>query len=603
MHSNDTHANLNNIARKVTAVKEVRANKTNALLLDAGDVFSGTLYFNEFKGQADLAFMNLMKYDVMTFGNHEFDLGSTPEGHQALVDFIKSSQFPFVSSNVDFSKDAKFTGLFTDLISSEPQNGKIYNGIIKEMNGEKVGIFGLTTAETKDISSPGSITFEDYITEAKKAVKAFEDKGVNKIIALTHIGYDDNPAYDNDQILAKSVEGIDVIVGGHSHTQLDKPVVVDKDIAGQAKDTTLIVQAYQYNDYLGTLDVTFNDKGVVVAHNGALLKVADYVEDAQALATLKPFKDKVVELSNTETGATASIALDNPRTGGDNTKPSVRKNETPLGNLITDGMLKKAKQYNNDVVLALQNGGGIRAGINQGPITVGEVIAVLPFGNTLATMSLTGKELKEALEVSVGQYPTENGGFLHVSGAKVEFDSSKAKGQRIVKVSYMDGQGKYVEIQDNVTYTIATNAFTAKGGDGYDVFKKAYEDGRVTDLGLSDWENLAEYIMSIGIVNPTVEGRIVDVANSHVPDETIVETEFSGTVTNPKVYEGNITVDINNISILENAVVKGNLIITGAVINELSFINVQVEGNLDISKIDADKVNFDGISVNGDTIL
>lgn len=603
MHSNDTHANLANIARKVTAVKEVRAKKPNALLLDAGDVFSGTLYFNEFKGQADLAFMNLMKYDVMTFGNHEFDLGATPEGHQALVDFIKGSQFPFVSSNVDFSKDTKFTGLFTDLISSEPQNGKIYNGIIKEVNGEKVGIFGLTTAETKDISSPGSIAFEDYITEAKKAVKAFEDKGVNKIIALTHIGFDDNPAYDNDQILAKSVEGIDVIVGGHSHTQLDKPVVVDKNVAGQAKAATLIVQAYQYNDYLGTLDVTFNNKGVVVAHNGALLKVADYAEDAQALATLKPFKDKVEELSNTETGASASIALDNPRTGGDNTKPSVRKNETPLGNLITDGMLKKAKQYNNDVIMALQNGGGIRAGINQGPITVGEVITVLPFGNTLATMSLTGKELKEALEVSVGQYPAENGGFLHVSGAKVEFDSTKAKGQRIVKVSYMDGQGKYVEIQDKVTYTIATNAFTAKGGDGYDVFKKAYEEGRVTDLGLSDWENLAEHITSLGTVNPKVEGRVVDVSNSQVPDETIAETEFSGTVTTPKVYEGNVTVDINNISILENAVVKGHLIITGTVTNELSFVNVKVEGNLDLSKIDVDKVDFDGITVNGETIL
>ncbi|MFY2309447.1 bifunctional metallophosphatase/5'-nucleotidase [Lysinibacillus fusiformis] len=603
MHSNDTHANLANIARKVTAVKEVRAKKPNALLLDAGDVFSGTLYFNEFKGQADLAFMNLMKYDVMTFGNHEFDLGATPEGHQALVDFIKGSQFPFVSSNVDFSKDTKFTGLFTDFISSEPQNGKIYNGIIKEVNGEKVGIFGLTTAETKDISSPGSIAFEDYITEAKKAVKAFEDKGVNKIIALTHIGFDDNPAYDNDQILAKSVEGIDVIVGGHSHTQLDKPVVVDKNIAGQAKAATLIVQAYQYNDYLGTLDVTFNNKGVVVAHNGALLKVADYAEDAQALATLKPFKDKVEELSNTETGASASIALDNPRTGGDNTKPSVRKNETPLGNLITDGMLKKAKQYNNDVIMALQNGGGIRAGINQGPITVGEVITVLPFGNTLATMSLTGKELKEALEVSVGQYPAENGGFLHVSGAKVEFDSTKAKGQRIVKVSYMDGQGKYVEIQDNVTYTIATNAFTAKGGDGYDVFKKAYEEGRVTDLGLSDWENLAEHITSLGTVNPKVEGRVVDVSNSQVPDETIAETDFSGTVTTPKVYEGNVTVDINNISILENAVVKGHLIITGTVTNELSFVNVKVEGNLDLSKIDVDKVDFDGITVNGETIL
>lgn len=603
MHSNDTHANLTNIARKVTAVKEVRAKKPNALLVDAGDVFSGSLYFNEFKGQADLAFMNLMGYDVMTFGNHEFDLGSSSEGHQALVDFIKGAQFPFVSANVDFSKDNKFTGLFSDLISSDPKNGKIYNGIIKEINGEKVGIFGLTTAETKDISSPGSIAFENYIEEAEKAVKAFEDKGVNKIIALTHIGYDDNPAYDNDLMLAKSVAGIDVIVGGHSHTQLDKPVVVDKNLGGQAKDKTIIVQAYQYNDYLGTLDVTFNPQGVVIAHNGALLKVADYAEDTNAVATLKPFKDKVDAVSKSETGATATVALENPRDNGDTAKPSVRKNETPLGNVITDGMLAKAKQYNKDVIMALQNGGGIRTAINQGPITVGEVISVLPFGNTLATVTLTGAELKQTLEKSVSLYPLENGGFLHVSGAKVEFDSSKPAGQRIVKISYKDAQNNYIEIQDNLKYTIATNAFTAKGGDGFDVLAKAYAEGRVTDLGLSDWENLAEHLKSLVNVNPQVEGRIVDVANSQQPDKTVDGADFSGTAGQPKVYEGNVTVSISNIASLANAVVKGNLILTGTVPAQFSFNNLQVGGNLDLSQLTGDLFNFDGVDVTGDTIL
>lgn len=603
MHSNDTHANLTNIARKVTAVKEVRAKKPNALLVDAGDVFSGSLYFNEFKGQADLAFMNLMGYDVMTFGNHEFDLGSSSEGHQALVDFIKGAQFPFVSANVDFSKDNKFTGLFSDLISSDPKNGKIYNGIIKEINGEKVGIFGLTTAETKDISSPGSIAFENYIAEAEKAVKAFEDKGVNKIIALTHIGYDDNPAYDNDLMLAKSVAGIDVIVGGHSHTQLDKPVVVDKNMGGQAKDKTIIVQAYQYNDYLGTLDVTFNPQGVVIAHNGALLKVADYAEDANAVATLKPFKDKVDAVSKSETGATATVALENPRDNGDTAKPSVRKNETPLGNVITDGMLAKAKQYNSNVIMALQNGGGIRTAINQGPITVGEVISVLPFGNTLATVTLTGAELKQTLEKSVSLYPLENGGFLHVSGAKVEFDSSKPAGQRIVKISYKDAQNNYIEIQNNLTYTIATNAFTAKGGDGFDVLAKAYAEGRVTDLGLSDWENLAEHLKFLVNVNPKVEGRIVDVANSQQPEEKVDGADFSGTTGQPKVYEGNVTVSISNIASLANAVVKGNLILTGTVPAQFSFNNLQVGGNLDLSQLTGDLFNFDGVDVTGDTIL
>ena len=157
MHVNDTHARVEMFPKLMTAVKEQRANTPDALLLHAGDVFSGTLYFNEFEGQADLPFLNALKFDAITLGNHEFDLGSSAEGHKALADFIKAAHFPVLSANIDFTKDTLFTGLFTDLISSEPENGKIYAGMIKEINGEKVGIFGLTTAETKDISSPGSI--------------------------------------------------------------------------------------------------------------------------------------------------------------------------------------------------------------------------------------------------------------------------------------------------------------------------------------------------------------------------------------------------------------------------------------------------------------
>lgn len=352
---NDTHASLANAAKTVTAVKQVRDEKPEALLLHAGDVFSGTLYFNEFKGQADLAIMNLMKYDAMTFGNHEFDLGSTPEGHQALVDFIKGANFPFISSNVDFSGDEKFTGLFSDLISSEPEKGKIYNGVIKEVNGEKIGIFGLTTAETIDISSPGNVKFDNYIAEAKKAVEAFEGQGVDKIIALTHIGYDDNAAIDNDLTLAKEVEGIDIIVGGHSHTELKAPVVVNN------QTPTVIVQAKANNEFVGTIDVEFDKNGVVVKNEGKLIPIGKLAEDEDAKNVLAPFKEKVDLVATEEIGVSANVVLDNPRTDGDDTKPSVRKNETLLGNLITDGMLEKAKSFTGkDVVMALQNGGGIQ---------------------------------------------------------------------------------------------------------------------------------------------------------------------------------------------------------------------------------------------------
>ncbi|WP_052353790.1 5'-nucleotidase C-terminal domain-containing protein [Neobacillus jeddahensis] len=510
MHTNDVHAALDNMPKTVTAVKEVRAAHPNSLLLHAGDEFTGTLYFNEFQGKADLALLKLMGFDAMTFGNHEFDLGSSPEGHQALADFIKGANFPFVSANVDFSKDAKFDGLFNDSIEADFENGEIYNGIVKEINGEKVGIFGLTTAETVDISSPGSVTFENYLAEAKKAVESFEAQGINKIVALTHIGYDDNAAIDNDLTLAEKVEGIDVIVGGHSHTTLSQPVVVAKDVT-----PTVIVQTGNSNSNLGVLDVKFDKNGVITDSDGQLIAIGSQTADPEAVEVLAPYKAQIDAVAKEEIGVSTPIALESPRTDGDNTKPSVRKNETILGNLITDGMLEKAKSFTGkNVIMALQNGGGIRATIDAGPITVGEVITVLPFNNTLATMDVTGAELKEAFETSFGQYPGEFGGFLHVSGGKVKFDSTKPAGERVVSVSYLNENGEYVEVQDDKMYTIATNAFTAKGGDGYSMFAKAYEEGRVTDLGLSDWENFRDHLISVGSdgIPTDVEGRIVDVS-------------------------------------------------------------------------------------------
>ena len=599
MHFNDTHAHLDNAAKRVTAVNEVRKAKPNALLLDAGDVFSGTLYFNEFKGQADLEFMNLMKVDAMTFGNHEFDLGSSEEGHKALTDFIKAANFPFVSANVDFSNDALFTGLFNTKVSTTPEKANIYSGIVKEVDGEKVGIFGLTTAETKDISSPGSITFSNYIEDAKRMVAEFEAMGVNKIVAITHIGYDDNPAVDNDIELAKAVEGIDVIVGGHSHTTLVEPVLI-----GVNDEPTIIVQTGQYADNLGTLDVTFDKNGVVVEHAGKLIKIADKTADPEAAVLLKKYSDKIAEISNEESGAIAVKALENPRSNA-NSNESVRSNETPLGNVITDGMLSKAKEYNKNVVMAFQNGGGIRSSINQGPITIGEIITVLPFGNTLATMDLTGAEIKATFEISFKELPRENGGFLHVAGAKVKFDSSKPVGERVVSIAYKNADNTYTEIQDDVIYTIATNAFTAKGGDGYTVLKNAYEEGRVTDLGLSDWENLREHLVSLGNVDPKVEGRIVDVTNvgGEIPGGNIPATDFSGTPEKLKVYNGDVTVNVQDVSFLGNVIIKGNLIIVGTSTANISLGNMIVEGDLDLSGHEGNVYGIEDIEVYGETIF
>ncbi|ATP40448.1 bifunctional metallophosphatase/5'-nucleotidase [Solibacillus sp. R5-41] len=514
MHVNDTHARVENFPKLMTAVNDFRATSSESLLLHSGDAFSGTLYFSEFKGQADIQYFNALGFDAMTLGNHEFDLGSSPEGHKALADFVKAAKFPILTANVDFTKDPIFTGLFTDLNSSDPENGKIYSGMVKEINGEKVGIFGLTTEETESVASPGKVTFENYIKEAEKAVKAFEGMGINKIIALTHIGFDDSAEIDNDQILAKSVPGIDIIVGGHSHTKLEKPFIVDTNTVGEKKDSTIIVQASEQAQFLGTLDVEFDEQGVVVGHNGQLIDVAKLAADPKGTEMLAQYKEKVDVIASKEIGVTLKEPLLNPRLKTTGDTASVRNSETALGNIITDGMLAKAKSFTGkNVVMALQNGGGIRSDIPAGNVTLGQAITVLPFTNTLAVMDITGADLLEAFEFSVRNAPKENGGFLHIAGAQLVFDSSKEVGSRVVSLKYYDEKTKaYVDIKADETYTVATNAFTARGGDDYEVFKKIYDAGKVQDLGLSDYENFVEQLTSLKEVKTTTEGRITDVA-------------------------------------------------------------------------------------------
>lgn len=498
LHTNDTHASLDNVAKRVTLVDQLRAENPNNLLLDAGDVFSGTLYFNEFQGAADLEFMNLMKYDAMVFGNHEFDLGSSPEGHKALADFVKGADFPFVATNVNFSKDNLFDGLQNLTYSEEFNPGEIYNGIVKEVDGEKIGIFGLTTEETAGISSPESIEFSNYIEAAKEAVTAFEDMGINKIVALTHIGFDDSAAVDNDQLLAQEVEGIDVIVGGHTHSTLENGSVYDGH-----DELTVIVQAGSSNENLGQLDVSFDENGAIAAHTATLHPIEEAEDNAEALELLKPYADQIEAVKEQATGATAEVFLDGTRGLG-----GVRTAETNLGNLITDGMLSKAKSIDSDTVIAMQNGGGIRASIDAGEITVGEVLTVLPFGNDLAIMNLTGAEIIEALEHSVRSYPNESGAFMHVSGMKFTFDPNASAGSKVKDVYIVNGSER-TKLDPAKNYKVATNVFTAKGGDNYTVFANAYADGRVSEPGFMDYQMFIDHITSLDRVAPALESRII----------------------------------------------------------------------------------------------
>ncbi|MEW8985580.1 MAG: DUF6359 domain-containing protein, partial [Bacillus sp. (in: firmicutes)] len=375
MHTNDSHANVEKYPRLTTAVNTVRETKPNALLLDAGDVFSGTLYFNKYLGLADMEFMNALGYDAMTLGNHEFDKDST-----VLSNFINAMEFPIVSANVNVTNDEILSPFFANEISASPEGGKIYPAIIKEVEGEKVGIFGLTTEDTVFLSSPSEdIVFEKAVDKANATVAALEAQGVNKIVLISHSGF------NVEKALAEAVDGIDLLVGGHSHTKLEEPVLVEKD------EPTVIVQANEYLNYLGVVDVTFNEDGVVTDFAGELLDTKTFEEDETAAARVAELAAPIEELKKTVIGQ-SEVVLDGARA-------NVRTKETNLGNMIADGMLAKANELEKEPVhIAIQNGGGIRASIDQGDVTLGEVHTVLPFQNLLVTMQLTGEEIWQALE-------------------------------------------------------------------------------------------------------------------------------------------------------------------------------------------------------------
>ena len=493
LHVNDSHARVEQFPKLATALQEIRntvhARGGHTLLLHAGDVFSGTLYFTVHEGQADLYLMNYLGFDAMAFGNHEFDKGSGP-----LSKFIQGAKFPFLATNIDFSRD----GRLKDFVADIGEEAVILPYLVKDIDGEKVGIIGLTTEDTPQISSPGEdIRFLDAFKAAEETVELLTREGINKIIVLSHLGF------DVDRLLAEKVRGIDVIVGGHTHTVLPEGYLVS------GEEPTVIVQAGEYLQYLGQLDVQFDKNGVIRDFDASLISLENYVADGQLLAKVEEFKGPIDELLKEEVGE-AKVFLDGERA-------NVRTKETNLGNLIADGMAWKVSQFVPGTRIALQNGGGIRASIQPGKITMGDVRTVLPFENVLVAIELTGQELLEALEHSVSAYPAQSGGFLQVSGIKFTFDPNGEPYHRVTEVLVSDENGNYVPLDLKKTYSVATNSFTAKGGDGYESLKRAYEDGRMINLDIPDYEVFSEYIQFLsGPVDARIEGRI---NTKQAPDE------------------------------------------------------------------------------------
>ncbi|MFC2059248.1 bifunctional metallophosphatase/5'-nucleotidase [Chloroflexota bacterium] len=471
LHTNDVRSHLDNIAHRATKVSQVRneVGADNLLLVDAGDVFSGTPYFTLYQGQAGLWFMNYMDYDAMCTGNHEFD-----KGPDVLASFVNSADFPVLCANFDFSNESSLAK-------------EIAPWTIIEKGGERYGVFGLTTEDTRTLSLPGpDIIINNHISAAKKAVSDLTGEGIDKIIALTHIGW------ENDLKLAQEVEGIDIIIGGHTRTVPDiYPTVVTND-----STPTLIVQAGENGEYLGQLDVSFNENGVVQSWEGQLISIDDNIEeDATCADKLAEYDGPIEELMSTVIGET-TVDLDGER-------GNVRVRETNLGNLIADAILDKAEYA--DATIAIQNSGSIRASIPAGYITLGQAMTVLPFRNYLMVVDLTGEQVITALENGISQVEQEEGRFPQVAGLRFTWNPSAESGSRIVSVEVSTREG-YQQIKTSASYQVVINDFVYQGGDGYTIVQ---EGTNATSLDFTDYEALVEYIKANSPLSNETEGRIV----------------------------------------------------------------------------------------------
>ena len=454
-------------ARLVTAIADARARSNNSILVDGGDQFQGTLFYTYYKGAMAAEFMNKLGYDAMTVGNHEFD-----DGPEVLRGFMDAVEFPVLMSNADVSGEP----LLADVLMKST---------VIEQGGEKIGLIGLTPQDTDELASPGdNIIFTDPSDAVQGEVDKLTEQGVNKIIVLSHSGY------GVDQQVAANTTGVDVIVGGHTNTLLG-----DMDGAAGAYPTmvgdTAIVSAYAYGKFLGELNVTFDDDGVITEAVGApIIMDGGVAEDSETVERISELAMPLDEIRNKVVAETAEAIEGN--------RDVCRAMECSGGNLIADAMLDRVADQG--IQIAIANSGGIRASIDAGEVTMGEVLTVLPFQNTLSTFQVSGETVIAALENGVSQIEEGGGRFPQVAGITFTVDPAAEAGSRVSEVM-VGGE----PIDPAATYGLVSNNYVRNGGDGYAMFKDAEN---AYDFGPDLADVTAEYLAENGPYQPYTDGRI-----------------------------------------------------------------------------------------------
>ncbi|XP_070698516.1 snake venom 5'-nucleotidase-like [Pempheris klunzingeri] len=516
LHTNDNHARIEEtsvdsgkcpargpcfagVARRFTKVSEIREKEKNVLLLDAGDQFQGSVWFNYYKGAEAAHFMNKLGYDAMALGNHEFD-----NGVEGLIQpFLQNINCSIVSANIkaDQTLAAKLSGYY------QPYT-------IINVGSEKVAVVGYTTAETPFLSMPGQhLKFLDEVKVLQVQVDRLQTLGYNKIIALGHSGF----AVDQD--IAKRVRGVDVVIGGHTNTFLytgnrpstevpagPYPFMVKSNDGRNVP----VVQAFAFGKYLGYLKVIFDEAGnVIKAVGNPILMDSSIPQDAGILADIEKWKKDLAKYSSQYVGQTLVYL--------NGTFEECRFRECNLGNLICDAMIyhnikDPSEMQWNHVGICMLNSGAIRTAIderyNNGSITMEEILTVLPFGGTFDLVQIKGSTVKKAFEHSIHRYGNMSGEFLQVSGIHIEYDLSKPVNHRAVSVSMLCTKcrvPKYEPLDLDKTYTVIMPSYMVVGGDGYTMIKEELLKHYTGDMDISVF---SKYISDMKRVYPAVEGRI-----------------------------------------------------------------------------------------------
>lgn len=501
------------IARQKAVVSQVNATNNHTIFLNTGDYYQGSLWYYLLGPDIVVSAVNYLKHDAMTLGNHEFDKGA-----DGVAPLLRDSEAPILGCNVDLSGEPLLKDL--PLLPSMTLN----------VDGHKIGLVGYLTPRTQYLSRPGKVTFTDEIECVKREAAKLKSQGASFVIAMGHSGV------PKDIEIAKAVSDVGLVVGGHTHTFLysgpmngttvsgDKPqgpypIVVDREDGTKC----LVVQDFWLGKYMGYINVTFDDTdGHVVRWEGQPILLDDSVpQDPAGLALLDKYRS-VVAAKREEKVADTKVYL-----AGE--KATCRFGECNLGTLITEAMLKHFATLQSPagswstVAAVIANGGGLRAPIDEestgGVVTFEDVVNVIPFGNTLVVVNVTGNQLKRLVEYGVSEYDVtgliSHGEFLQMAGLRVKYDISRAPWDRVAQLKILCTACRvptFEVVQPEKVYRIATISYMVNGGDNFDFSFLDPKDKY--DTGTTDVDVVVTYMKSISPVTTGLDGRISFVENT-----------------------------------------------------------------------------------------